>query len=102
MSKFLHDDNYTDNNTNAIGIPRVFSENSWTISFILAQNKSICRPQLICRVKKFNFSLIGSKTLLEKEKTLFTSIFSLSNDVFKRLLSDGRKNTRLFDKGLRK
>ena len=35
--------------------------------------------------EKMEFVLEGLKTLLEKEKMLVTSIFSFSNNVFKRL-----------------
>ena len=41
------------------------------------------------------------KTLLEKEKLLVMSNFSFSNNVFKRLLLQTRKNQGLFGKGLR-
>ena len=36
-------------------------------------------------------SLIGQKTLLEKDKMLVISVFSFSNNVFKGCLSHGRK-----------
>ena len=40
------------------------------------------------------------KTLLEKEKLLVTSNFSLSNSVFKRIALQTRKDQGLFGKGL--
>ena len=42
----------------------------------------------------------GWKTLWEKEKLLFTSNFSFSHIVFKRLVLQTRKNQGLFGKGL--
>ena len=41
-----------------------------------------------------------SKTLWEEEKSLFTSNFSFSHNVFKRLVLQTRKNQDLFGKGL--
>ena len=45
-------------------------------------------------------SLIGLKTLWEKEKLLVTSNFSFSYSVFQRLLNQTLKNQGLFGKGL--
>ena len=62
---FLHDYN---NDDKAITLPRVFSKHSQ------AKNK--------------DFSLMGLKTLWEKEKMLVTSISPLFHYVFKRLLQE--------------
>ena len=40
--------------------------------------------------EKLKFVLGRVETMLEKEKMLVTSIFSFSNNVFKRLLFEGR------------
>ena len=45
-------------------------------------------------------SLIGYKTMWEKEKLLVTSNFSFSSSVFKRLVQQTRKDKGLFGKGL--
>ena len=51
-------------------------------------------------IKMVESSLREWKTLWEKEKLLFTSNFSFSYSVFKRLLLQTRKNRGLFGKGL--
>ena len=43
----------------------------------------------------------GSKKLGEKDKLLFTNIFSFSFGVFKRLVLETRKNKSLFGNGLK-
>ena len=50
-------------------------------------------------VKMAESSTDGQKTLWEKEKLLVTSNFSFSDNVFKRLILQTRKNQGLFGKG---
>ena len=79
----------------------IFLVQLFTKSQYFGQNQiqSICRRQIM--VKLQSLCLIGLKTLLEKEKMLVTSIFSLfSHDVFKRLLSQGRLKSGLCSKEL--
>jgi hypothetical protein len=51
-------------------------------------------------LKTLNLSLIGRKTLWEKEKMLVTSVFSFSDNVFKRRIHWGLQKSLLWGKGL--
>ena len=73
---------------------QLLNQNQMT-NFNHVQTESICRWQFLMQLKSWKFSLLSKKTLWEREKMLITSIFSFSQDVFKRLLLLCRKKEAL-------